>query len=189
MKVQADKLHLAPPDIVYRGIVDQQKEQLLKEFKSMSFIRLRVPIVVLPILGDEENVQMIYPSKPRFPEDIMNGSFWIIGGQHSVVAAREAVQYFNLKGGNRITPSQRKSLLEHEIVVVWSLDKAVLIALSKILNKKSEERDAKSIVQSQILQARQNWHLQGCPMPSFYGAKHDARWNVSLQFFFAKSLY
>ena len=78
----------------------------------------------------------------------MNGSFWIIGGQHSVVAAREAVWYFDLKGRNRITPSQRKSLLEHEIVVVWSLDKAVLMALSKVLNKKSEERDAKSTVQS-----------------------------------------
>ena len=37
VKVQADKLQLAPPDIVYRGIVDQQKEQLLKEFKLMSF--------------------------------------------------------------------------------------------------------------------------------------------------------
>ena len=188
VKVQADKLQLAPPDIVYRGIVDQRKEQLLKEFKSMSFTRLRVPIVVLPIVGDEESAQTIYPSKPRFPEDIMNGSFWIIGGQHSVVAAREAVQYFDLKGGNRITPSQRKSLLEHEIVVVWSLDKAVLMALSKVLNKKSEERDAKSTVQSQILRARQNWHLQGCPMPSLYGAKHDARWNVSPHFFFANSL-
>ena len=120
---------------------------------------MRVPIVVLPIVGDEENAQTIYPLKPRFLEDIMNGSFWIIGGQHSVVAAREAVQYFDLKGGNRITPSQRKSLLEHEIVVVWSLDKAVLMALSKVLNKKSEERDAKSTVQSQILRARQNWHL------------------------------
>ena len=105
VKVQADKLQLAPPDIVYRGIVDQRKEQLLKEFKSMSFTRLRVPIVVLPIVGDEESAQTIYPSKPRFPEDIMNGSFWIIGGQHSVVAAREAVQYFDLKGENRITPS------------------------------------------------------------------------------------
>ena len=118
VKVQADKLQLALIDIVYRGIVDQRKEQLLKEFKSMSFTRLRVPTVVLPIVGDEENAQTIYPSKPRFPEDIMNGSFWIIGGQHSVVATREAVQYFDLKGGNRITPSQRKSLLEHEIVVV-----------------------------------------------------------------------
>ena len=146
MKVQADKLQLAPPDIVYRGIVDQQKEQLLKEFKSMSFTRLRVPIVVLPIVGDEENAQTIYPSKPRFPKDIINGSFWIIEGQHSVVAACEAVQYFDLKGRNRITPSQRKSLLEHEIVVVWSLDKAVLMALSKVLNKKSKEKDAKSTV-------------------------------------------
>ena len=167
VKVQADKLQLAPPDIMYRGIVDQRKEQLLKEFKSMSFTRLQVPIVVLPIVGDEENAQTIYPSKPRFPEDIMNGSFWIIEGQHSVVAAREAVQYFNLKGGNRIIPSQSKSLLEHKIVVVWSLDKAVLMALSKVLNKKSEERDAKSIVQSQILRARHNWHLQGCPMPHY----------------------
>ena len=113
----------------------------------------------------------------------MNGSFWIIGGQHSVVAAHEAVQYFDLKGGNRITPSQRKSLLEHEIVVVWSLDKAVLMALSKVLNKKSKERDAKSTIQSQILRARQNWHLQGCPMPSLYGAKHVARWNISPYFF------
>ena len=55
VKVQADKLHLAPANIVYRGIVDQRKEQLLKEFKSISFTRLRVPIVVLPIVGDEEN--------------------------------------------------------------------------------------------------------------------------------------
>ena len=55
VKVQANKLHLAPADIVYRGIVDQRKEQLLKEFKSMSFTRLRIPIVVLPIVGDEEN--------------------------------------------------------------------------------------------------------------------------------------
>ena len=84
----------------------------------------------------------------------MNGSFWIIEGQHFVVLACEAVQYFDLKGGNRITPSQRKSLLEHEIVVVWSLDKAVQMALSKVLNKKLEERDAKSTVQSQILRAR-----------------------------------
>ena len=91
VKVQADKLHLAPADIVYKGIVHQRKEQLLKEFKSMSFTRLRVPIVVLPIVGDKENAQTIYPSKPRFPKDIMNGSFWIIGGQHSIVAAREAV--------------------------------------------------------------------------------------------------
>ena len=110
MKVQADKLQLAPADIVYRRIVDQRKEQLLKEFKSMSFTRLRVPIVVLPIVGDKENAQRIYSSKPKFPEDIINGSFWIIGGQHSVVAAREAVQYFDLKGGNHVTPSQRKSL-------------------------------------------------------------------------------
>ena len=75
VKVQADKLHLALADIVYTGIVDQRKEQLLKEFKSMSFSRLGVPIVVLPIVGDEENAQTIYPSKPRFLEDIMNGSF------------------------------------------------------------------------------------------------------------------
>ena len=67
------------------------------------------------------------------------------------MVAREAVQYFDLKGGNRVTPSQRKSLLKHEIVVVWSLNKAVLMALSKVLNKKSEERDAKSTVQSQIV--------------------------------------
>ena len=105
VKVQADKLHLAPADIVYRGIVDQRKEQLLKEFKSMSFTRLRVPILVFPVVGDEKNAQTIYPLKPRFLEDIMNGSFWIIRGQHSVVAAREAVQYFDLKGGNCITPS------------------------------------------------------------------------------------
>ena len=147
MKVQADKLQLAPTDIIYKGIVDQRKEQLLKEFKSMSFTRLQVPTVVLPIVGDEENAQRIYHSKLKFVEDIINGSFWIIGGQHSVVAAREAVQYFDLKGGNRIIPSQRKSLLEHEIMVVWSLDKAVLM----VLNKKFEERDAKSIVQSQIV--------------------------------------
>ena len=55
VKVQANKLQLAPANIVYRGIVDQRKEQLLKEFKSMSFTRLRVPIVVLPIVGDKEN--------------------------------------------------------------------------------------------------------------------------------------
>ena len=105
MKVQADKLQLASADIIFRGIVDQRKEQLLKEFKSMSFTRLQVPIVVLLIVGDEENAQRIYPSKSKFLEDIMNGSFWIIGGQHSVVAAREAVQYFDLKGGNRVIPS------------------------------------------------------------------------------------
>ena len=57
----------------------------------MSFTRLQVPIVVLHIIGDEENAQEIYPSKPKFAEDIINGSFWIIGGQHFVVAAREAV--------------------------------------------------------------------------------------------------
>ena len=55
MKVQADKLQLAPTDIVYRRIIDQWKEQLLKEFKSMSFTTLQVLIVVLPIVGDEEN--------------------------------------------------------------------------------------------------------------------------------------
>ena len=64
-----------------------------------------------------------------------------------------------LEGWKSHYPSQRKSLLEHEIVVVWSLDKVVLMALSKVLNKKSEERDAKSNVQSQIVRARQNWHL------------------------------
>ena len=73
-------------------------------------------------------------------------------------------------------------------MVVWSLDKAVLMALSKVLNKKSEGRDAKSTVQSQILQARQNWHLQGCPIASLYGAKHDARWNVNPHFFYANSI-
>ena len=64
----------------------------------MSFTRLRVPIVVLPIVGDEENAQTIYPSKPRFPEDIMNGSFWIIGGQHSVVAARKEQKLMRITG-------------------------------------------------------------------------------------------
>ena len=84
VKVQGYKLQLALADIVYRGIVDQQKEQFLKEFKSMSFTRLRVPIVVLPIVGDEENAQATYPLKPRFLKDIMNSSFWIIRGQHSL---------------------------------------------------------------------------------------------------------
>ena len=70
----------------------------------MSFTRLRVPIVVLPIVGDEENAQTIYPSKPRFPEDIMNGSFWIIRGQHSVVAAREAIQVLRPEGWKSYYP-------------------------------------------------------------------------------------
>ena len=75
MKILVERLQLAPTDIVYRGIVDKHKKQLLKDFKSMSFTRLRVPIVVVPIVGLGENDQHIYPSRAKQVEEIMDGQF------------------------------------------------------------------------------------------------------------------
>jgi len=138
--------------------------------------RAKQPVFVMPIEFDSR-LEEFKPVdlKPTSKEDMVDSNFWIIGGQHTIEAMKEVMATPDLAAKQDI----RTYCESHEIVVVWSLDKEKVMYMSKVLNLKIHDKDAKPTFFEDVKQGRAVWMDHNQPQPAKLGGIHSPEWNVS----------
>jgi hypothetical protein len=76
----------APPNIVYRPLLDIHKDDIKKIITQYNRFDTKVPIFV--IHEDLQNANHIIPQKSKKCEDIKDNQFFIVGKQHTIVVAK-----------------------------------------------------------------------------------------------------
>lgn len=160
------------------AIVDEQSH-------SSSWIQGNIPIFALLIIANLDTMEFMpylekLESKPKMP----SCDFWIIGGHHMIEAMRDIMTYPTYANNKNL-----KAYCEfHEIVIVWSLDKEKLMYISKMLNLKIQDKDAKT---SSFKGVTQGWAVRedhNKPLPTKLGGLYKCKF-VPINHVFCFFLY
>jgi hypothetical protein len=176
VKVPLHRLHCAPATWVHRQVTMGRRQQLMDEVIALHGSRAKQPVFVMPIVFDNTLKEFKpFDLKPTLKEDMLDCDFWIIGGQHTIQAMKEVMAIPDLAA-----KQDMKTYCEnHEIVVVWSLDKEKVMYMSKVLNLKIHDKDAKPTFFEDVTQGRAVWMDHNQPQPAKLGGIHSPEWNVS----------
>lgn len=178
--VQTDRCHLAPDTIKCREWVEEYSERLKNSFHSMSALKFEKRICFLvPMIWEEEKASSVpnyngteFRRKPT-EEDLKTCHFWILGGQHTIMA------YKLLAKDESVRDDIRDSCKEVESVMFWAPltpeKKVLLMGLSKALNHAHETKMEESHFLSIARMIRKVYDGLGRP-----NAKNVQAWEVSL---------
>ena len=97
-------------------------------------------------------------SKPQSWEEIKDGSFYIINGQHSIAANKKICDM-----GSGVDDDVRKDFRVWSCFVVWSEDAEILRSISAYYNRINHFEQIQPSWATNILGARKVWESMGCP--------------------------
>ena len=125
-----------------RDIVDAVKNELIQ----LIDVKQRQKVCLTPI----DLKHQLLKKKPEKWDDIKNGRFMIINGQHSITASQELQQ-----GGCR--EERREKLQTWDAFIVWSLDPTKLRNISKFYNITNHLDHAQPTWGNQIISCKNIW--------------------------------
>jgi hypothetical protein len=97
--------------------------------------------------------------KPRSWEDIKDGEFYMINGQHSVEASKL------MRTRPDISEKVVKKFEKWECFIVWNDDKSILRKISAYYNRVNHFQNFKPTWATNIIGARAVWKSLNCPTP------------------------
>jgi hypothetical protein len=104
-----------------------------------------------------------------------NVHWYIIGGQHTVIACRELAEH-HPDGSNA-----KKDLLQFKVIPVFNRDPDTLVRVSNALNLNIAEKVAKETFRSCAEMGRAAWVKAGCPEPHRGGGKPSPLFEVCIR--------
>ena len=137
---------LACPQYVIRTLQRDIVDIVKKELIQLIDVKQRQKVCLTPV--DSRN--RFLKIKPERWEDIKDGRFMIINGQHSITASQELQ--------NRYCRDARKVELQTwDAYIVWSLDHNKLRSISKFYNCTNYLDHAQSTWRNQMISCRNIW--------------------------------
>ena len=149
--------------VVVRACEMKIVQNLKRVYTEMGDIKQRQTICLTPCT--EEG--LLLEKKPESWDEIKDGMFLIINGQHSVVASRQLQLQTNLH------PNRKVELQTWKAYIVWSLKKNQLVCISEWYNACNHLKHSQSTWGSNILSARSIWISYGRPTSIREGAGRD----------------
>ena len=154
-KVSIDQCYLANDEYVIRKLEKDIVEDVKKELVQLGDIRQRQTVCLTPVDG---NLKLL-KRKPASWEEISDGYFMIINGQHSITASKELQ-------GEGCGEERRKELRTWDAYIVWTLDSVQLHNISKFYNSTNHLNHAQPTWGNQIVSGRNIWLHYGRPTNS-----------------------
>jgi len=151
-----------------RAYEDEIRDKMKIYLATLGEIRARQTLVVTPI---QDNGELLH-KKPTTWEQIKDGKFAIIDGQHSVEAARELLKE------NLPNKSLRSSLETWDAYIVYDKDPARLTAISAHYNNTNPLTHAQPTWGNQIHPGRSIWI--DCGRPANAPNESERRLNASV---------
>lgn len=148
-----------------REIIDSLKDYLI----TLGDIRQRQTIVVTPV---DQNDNLL-PRCPSSWEEIKDGKFALIDGQHSVAASREIVA----EAGDD-SKTRKEQLSSWFAYVVYDTDPKRLTAISEFYNTTNPLKHAQPTWGNQLIPSRAVW--EACGRPSSIANEDSIRHNGSV---------
>jgi hypothetical protein len=163
-QVHIDQCILANDRYVIRTLQKDIFEDVKKELIQMIDVKQRQKVCLTPVDSNNKLLQ----KKPEKWEEIKDGNFMIINGQHSIFASKDLQ-----KGG--CGESRRDELRTWGAFIVWSLDPTKLRNISKFYNCTNHLDHAQPTWGNQIISCRNIWIE--CKRPTDSSTEASARHN------------
>lgn len=149
--------------VVVRACEMKIVQNLKRVYTEMGDIKQRQTICLTPCT--EEG--LLLERKPESWDEIKDGMFLIINGQHSVTASRQ------LQNEPKLRPSRKEELQKWKAYIVWTTRKNQLVCISEWYNSCNHLKHSQSTWGSNILSARSIWISYGRPTSIREGAGRD----------------
>ena len=147
------KLKEAPAELNIRVKEDKIVKEMLHYLVNMPDKSVKQTLCVTPVLPKGRR------DPPRW-EEVMDGDFYIINGQHNVAASHLMMQEESM-----VNEEVKKHFRTWKCYVVWSLDKEMLRTISAYYNRTNHFQPATPSWATNILGARTVWVSMGRPAP------------------------
>ena len=148
-ELSIDRLVDAPAEYNIRSREDKLMDAMVIYFLNLSDRKARQTLFVMPTNRTE---------KPTSWEEINNGDFYIINGQHSVAASRLITQV-----GSAAEDEVKNDFRVWSCFIVWSSNAKILRSISAYYNRINHFQMIQSSWVTNILGARTVWVSMGCP--------------------------
>jgi hypothetical protein len=149
--------------VVVRACEMKMVQELKRVYTEMGDIKQRQTICLTPCT--EEG--LLLEKKPESWDEIKDGMFLIINGQHSITASKQLQLQMNLHANRKV------ELQTWKAYIVWSLKKNQLVCISEWYNACNHLKHSQSTWGSNILSARSIWLNYGRPTSMREGAGRD----------------
>jgi len=146
VNVHIDQCILAKDQYVIRTLQKDIVATVKNELIQLIDVKQRQKVCLTLV----DNKNRLLFQKPEKWEDIMNGRFMIINGQHSITASKELQQ-----GG--CGEARQKELQTWDAFIVWTLDQNKLRNISKFYNYTNHLDHAQPTWGNQIISCRNIW--------------------------------
>ena len=154
-KVSIDQCYLANDEYVIRKLEKDIVEDVKKELVQLGDIKQRQILCLTPV---DSNLKLL-KKKPSSWEEISDGYFMIINGQHSITASKELQR-------EGCGEERRMELRTWDAYIVWTLDSVQLHNISKFYNSTNHLNHAQPTWGNQIVSGRNIWLHYGRPTNS-----------------------
>lgn len=166
--INISQCHLAPPEKCVRAKEDAYVDWIITQIVSEQFKDDRQTIVVMP-----QGLKKM-PS-PDMWSKIEKGDFWLIDGQHSVMAAKKIQLMADWEDPN----GQKEKLKVWKALVVWSDNETRLSDISRYFNMGNKKRAYQASWIRNIMASREVWEFYGRPPKERENAKDkNPKWEV-----------
>ncbi|CAA9568172.1 hypothetical protein AVDCRST_MAG81-1288 [uncultured Synechococcales cyanobacterium] len=151
--VRINQCIVAKAQYVIRGMEEGIVRNAMDFLVQLGEINQRQKICICPVDKDGEPIKR----KPNSWDEIKDGKFMLINGQHSVEASRR------LQDNSNCGADRKKDLQHWDAYVVWSTDPLKLQRISKFYNDTNHLDHAQPTWGNQISSCRRIWLNSGRP--------------------------
>jgi len=144
--VHINRCFPARDDYIIRGMEDKILASVKPNLIALGHVREHLRLCLTPV---DDNLDLSKESLMSW-EEIKNGKFMIINGQHSLRASKDLqVEKYDDKC--------QKELRKWEAYIVWTLDKSKLVNISVFCNSTNHLDHAQLTWGSQIISSQNVW--------------------------------
>ena len=165
--VKISQCILAKDEYVIRKLERVIVESVKKELVQLGDIKQRQKVCLTPVDANNE----LLKERPWSWDQIKDGRFMIINGQHSITASQE----LQLAGCGE---KRKQELAEWDAFIVWTLDPVTLTTISKFYNSTNHLDHAQPTWGNQIISCRNIWI--SCRRPTDNANEGESRGNRSV---------
>lgn len=166
--VHIDQLEIAPDKWIIRTLEPEGIKKQKTYLTYLPDINMRQTICIMP-----KNLKEM----PTSWEQIKNGKFYIINGQHSVLALMELQR-------TKLDPGRKKALRTWKAYVIWTMDPNLSVMISEFFNLVNHLIAFQPTWGQNIMASRNVWKDYGCPL-----VPGDVNYEVRIRSIRANFLY
>ena len=157
---------LGRDEYIIRKLQPEIVKSVKAELIQIGDTRERQKVCLISVDSDSQ----LLPEKPKLWNEIKNGKFMIINGQHSITASKE----LQISGCGE---KRRIELSKWQAYIVYSLDPLQLTNISRFYNSTNHLEHTQPTWRWQLVSCRKIWISQGRPIDK--DREHERRGNLA----------